>query len=99
MRSAESRPPVPRPRPRLPLSSLAAAVKEVEDIPAYLPSGAALKDAVQKARDWLRDVEALQVGQRRPRGRASAGSSDRQVVEGSGWGVAAQTRGFGWTGC
>lgn len=42
----------------------------MEGIPAYLPHGAALKDAVQKARDWLRDVEALQVGQRRPRGAA-----------------------------
>ncbi|ELK15839.1 Lysine-specific demethylase 5B [Pteropus alecto] len=53
-----------RARPRHSLSSLAAAVKEVEEIPAYLPNGAALKDAVQKARDWLRDVEALQVGGR-----------------------------------
>lgn len=40
------------------------AVKEMEEIPAYLPSGAALKDAVQKAQDWLQEVEALQVCQR-----------------------------------
>lgn len=48
-------------RPRHSLSSLAVAVKEIEEIPAYLPSGAALKESVQRARDWLRDVEALRV--------------------------------------
>lgn len=48
-------------RPRQSLSSLVAAVKEIEEIPAYLPSGVALKDAVQKAKDWLQEVEALQV--------------------------------------
>lgn len=52
------------PRPRQSLSSLVVAVKEIEEIPAYLPSGAALKDAVQKAQDWLQEVEALQVRQR-----------------------------------
>lgn len=51
-------------RPRQSLASLALAVKEMEEIPAYLPSGALLKDAVQRARDWLQDVEALQVGER-----------------------------------
>lgn len=40
-----------------------AAVKELEEIPAYLPNGVALKDAVQKAKDWLQEVEALQVGE------------------------------------
>ena len=49
-------------RPRHSLNSLATVVKEMEEIPAYLPSGAALKDSVQRARDWLQDVEALQVG-------------------------------------
>lgn len=44
------------------MSSLATAVKEMEEIPAYLPNGAVLKDSVQRARDWLRDVDALQVG-------------------------------------
>ncbi|OXB72276.1 UNVERIFIED_CONTAM: hypothetical protein H355_003809 [Colinus virginianus] len=53
-------------RPRQSLSSLVAAVKEIEEIPAYLPSGAALKDAVQKAQDWLQEVGALQVGGRVP---------------------------------
>ncbi|XP_054568880.1 lysine-specific demethylase 5B isoform X1 [Eptesicus fuscus] len=55
-----------RARPRQSLTSLATAVKEMEEIPAYLPSGAVLKDAVQKARDWLQDVEALQAGGRVP---------------------------------
>lgn len=55
-----------RARPRHSLSSLATAVKEIEEIPAYLPSGAALRDSVQRARDWLQDVEALQVGGRVP---------------------------------
>lgn len=40
-------------------------MKEIEEIPAYLPSGAALRDSVQRARDWLQDVEALQVGVRK----------------------------------
>ncbi|XP_004756376.1 lysine-specific demethylase 5B isoform X3 [Mustela putorius furo] len=53
-------------RPRHSLNSLATAVKEIEEIPAYLPNGAALKDSVQRARDWLQDVEALQVGGRVP---------------------------------
>ncbi|XP_064450064.1 lysine-specific demethylase 5B isoform X3 [Mirounga angustirostris] len=48
-------------RPRHSLNSLATAVKEIEEIPAYLPNGAALKDSVQRARDWLQDVEALQM--------------------------------------
>ncbi|KFP65134.1 Lysine-specific demethylase 5B, partial [Cariama cristata] len=53
-------------RPRQSLSSLVAAVKEIEEIPAYLPNGVALKDAVEKAKDWLQEVEALQVGGRVP---------------------------------
>ncbi|NWI95921.1 KDM5B demethylase, partial [Pitta sordida] len=53
-------------RPRQSLSSLSAALKELEEIPAYLPNGAALKDAVQRAQDWLQEVEALQVGGRVP---------------------------------
>ncbi|XP_055966623.1 lysine-specific demethylase 5B isoform X1 [Sorex fumeus] len=53
-------------RPRHSLNSLATAVKEIEEIPAYLPSGVALRDSVQKAKDWLQDVEALQVGGRVP---------------------------------
>uniref|UniRef100_A0A803U1R7 [histone H3]-trimethyl-L-lysine(4) demethylase n=1 Tax=Anolis carolinensis TaxID=28377 RepID=A0A803U1R7_ANOCA len=53
-------------RPRQTLSSLEAAVKEIEEIPAYLPNGIALKDAVKKAKDWLQEVEGLQAGGRVP---------------------------------
>uniref|UniRef100_A0A8C0HCD9 [histone H3]-trimethyl-L-lysine(4) demethylase n=1 Tax=Chelonoidis abingdonii TaxID=106734 RepID=A0A8C0HCD9_CHEAB len=53
-------------RPRQSVSSLAAAVKEIAEIPAYLPNGIALKDAVQKAKDWLQEVEALKTGGRVP---------------------------------
>lgn len=51
-------------RPRQSLSSLEAAVKEIDIIPAYLPNGIALKDAVKKAKDWLQEVESLQVGRK-----------------------------------
>ncbi|KAH0619006.1 hypothetical protein JD844_018605 [Phrynosoma platyrhinos] len=53
-------------RPRQTLSSLDAAVKEIEEIPAYLPNGVALKEAVKKAKDWLQEVEGLQAGGRVP---------------------------------
>ncbi|XP_025141062.1 lysine-specific demethylase 5B isoform X2 [Bubalus bubalis] len=53
-------------RPRHSLNSLTAVVKEIEEIPAHLPNGAALKDSVQRARDWLQEVEALQAGGRVP---------------------------------
>ncbi|XP_074833909.1 lysine-specific demethylase 5B isoform X4 [Carettochelys insculpta] len=53
-------------RPRQSVSTLMAAVKEIEEIPAYLPNGIALKDAVQKAKDWIQEVEALQAGGRVP---------------------------------
>ncbi|KAJ7331860.1 hypothetical protein JRQ81_014040 [Phrynocephalus forsythii] len=53
-------------RPRQSLSSLEAAVKEIEEIPAYLPNGIALKDTVKKAKDWLQEVEGLQAGGRVP---------------------------------
>ncbi|XP_059573206.1 lysine-specific demethylase 5B isoform X2 [Alligator mississippiensis] len=53
-------------RPRQTLSSLVAAVKEIEEIPAYLPNGIVLKDVAQKAKDWLQEVEALQGGGRVP---------------------------------
>ncbi|KAJ6661024.1 hypothetical protein lerEdw1_016825 [Lerista edwardsae] len=53
-------------RPRQSLSSLEAALKEIAEIPAYLPNGIALKDAVKKAKDWLQEVEGLQTGGRVP---------------------------------
>lgn len=58
---------LPSARPRQSLTSLATVLKEMEEIPAYLPSGAVLRDSVQRARDWLQDVEALQVGLNVPR--------------------------------
>lgn len=69
-------------RPRHSLSSLAAVVKEIEEIPAHLPNGAALKDSVQRARDWLQEVEALQVGFQSPRVSASVRSGDGTPAEG-----------------
>ena len=62
-------------RPRHSLSSLAAVVKEIEEIPAHLPNGAVLKDSVQRARDWLQEVEALQVGFQSPRLSAPLGGA------------------------
>uniref|UniRef100_A0A6P8NC90 [histone H3]-trimethyl-L-lysine(4) demethylase n=1 Tax=Geotrypetes seraphini TaxID=260995 RepID=A0A6P8NC90_GEOSA len=53
-------------RPRHLLNALLSAIKEMENIPAYLPNGIALKEAVQKARDWLQEVESLQAGGRVP---------------------------------
>ncbi|XP_043932086.1 lysine-specific demethylase 5B [Protopterus annectens] len=53
-------------RPHLSLAAVAEAVSEIEDIPAYLPSGLALKDAMQRAQDWLQEVECLQAGGRVP---------------------------------
>ncbi|XP_029429131.1 lysine-specific demethylase 5B isoform X3 [Rhinatrema bivittatum] len=53
-------------RPRHSLNALVSAVKEVENIPAYLPNGSALKEAVQKATDWLQEVDSLQAGGRVP---------------------------------
>ncbi|XP_068125459.1 lysine-specific demethylase 5B [Hyperolius riggenbachi] len=53
-------------RPRQSLGSMTAALQEAESIPAYLPSVDSLKDAVQRAQEWLRKVETLQSGARVP---------------------------------
>nr|XP_015197730.1 PREDICTED: lysine-specific demethylase 5B isoform X1 [Lepisosteus oculatus] len=53
-------------RPHHSLETLAAAVQESEGIPAYLPNCLMLKDSVHKAREWLQEVEALQLGGRVP---------------------------------
>lgn len=47
-------------RPPHSLTTLSAALEEVEVIPAYFPSGFALKDAVKKAGIWLQEVEIFQ---------------------------------------
>lgn len=40
---------------------MSAALKEVEAIPTYLPNCLLLRDSVNKATDWLKEAEALQV--------------------------------------
>ncbi|XP_069797395.1 lysine (K)-specific demethylase 5Ba isoform X1 [Narcine bancroftii] len=47
-------------RPPHSLATLSAALEEVEVIPAYFPSGLALKEAVKKAGIWLQEVEIFQ---------------------------------------
>lgn len=84
-------------RPRHSLSSLAAVVKEIEEIPAHLPNGAALKDSVQRAREWLQEAEALQVGSQSPAyARASLKSRDGRLGEGCALGFAARGLCLGW---
>ncbi|XP_036388458.1 lysine-specific demethylase 5B-B isoform X1 [Megalops cyprinoides] len=53
-------------RPPHCLETLAAAVQEVESIPAYLPNCILLKDSVNRAKEWLEEAEALQLGSRIP---------------------------------
>uniref|UniRef100_A0A3Q2Z889 [histone H3]-trimethyl-L-lysine(4) demethylase n=1 Tax=Hippocampus comes TaxID=109280 RepID=A0A3Q2Z889_HIPCM len=48
------------------IETLDAASKEMETIPAYLPNCLQLKDAVAKAKKWLHEAEALQLGGRIP---------------------------------
>ncbi|XP_063810892.1 lysine-specific demethylase 5B isoform X2 [Pseudophryne corroboree] len=55
-----------RARPRHHLSSMVAALQEVENVPAYLPCVDSLRDAVEKAQEWLQKVETLQTGLRVP---------------------------------
>uniref|UniRef100_A0A4W3I255 [histone H3]-trimethyl-L-lysine(4) demethylase n=1 Tax=Callorhinchus milii TaxID=7868 RepID=A0A4W3I255_CALMI len=45
-------------RPRHSLITLSAALEDKGDIPTYLPHDLALKETVQKARDWLQEVES-----------------------------------------
>uniref|UniRef100_A0AAQ4RQD7 [histone H3]-trimethyl-L-lysine(4) demethylase n=1 Tax=Gasterosteus aculeatus aculeatus TaxID=481459 RepID=A0AAQ4RQD7_GASAC len=53
-------------RPNHNLETLDAALQEVENIPAYLPNCLQLKDVFTKAKKWLHDAEALQLGGRIP---------------------------------
>ncbi|XP_037346584.2 lysine (K)-specific demethylase 5Ba [Pungitius pungitius] len=53
-------------RPHHHLETLDAALQEVENIPAYLPNCLQLKDVFTKAKKWLHDAEALQLGGRIP---------------------------------
>ena len=54
-------PPPPPNRQKHPPATLAAIIKEAENIPALLPNIAALKEALAKARAWIADVEEIQV--------------------------------------
>ncbi|XP_041944652.1 lysine (K)-specific demethylase 5Ba [Alosa sapidissima] len=53
-------------RPRHSLATLEAAVQEAESVPAFLPNCLQLKDAISKAKDWLQEADALQLGGRAP---------------------------------
>ncbi|XP_061642219.1 lysine (K)-specific demethylase 5Ba isoform X2 [Phyllopteryx taeniolatus] len=48
------------------IETLDAALQEMENVPAYLPNCLQLKDAVVKAKKWLHEAEALQLGGRIP---------------------------------
>ncbi|KAI7795195.1 lysine (K)-specific demethylase 5Ba [Triplophysa rosa] len=53
-------------RPRHSIETLEAAIQEVDGIPAYLPSCLQLTDCVSRAREWIQEADALQVGGRIP---------------------------------
>lgn len=48
--------------------TLESIVLEARNIPAYLPNILALREALQKAKEWTAKVEAIQVMQSRPLG-------------------------------
>ncbi|TFK00711.1 angiopoietin-related protein 1-like [Platysternon megacephalum] len=47
-------------RPRQSMMALESIVNEAKNIPAYLPNVLALREALQRARDWTAKVEAIQ---------------------------------------
>ncbi|XP_030643619.1 lysine-specific demethylase 5A isoform X2 [Chanos chanos] len=49
-------------RPRHSMVTLESIVMEAKNIPAYLPNVIALREALQKAKDWTARVEAIQNG-------------------------------------
>lgn len=49
------------PRPPHSLVTLESIVIEARNIPAYLPNILALREALQKAKEWTVKVEAIQV--------------------------------------
>ncbi|MBN3317556.1 KDM5A demethylase, partial [Atractosteus spatula] len=49
-------------KPRHSLSTLESIVMEAKNIPAYLPNVLALREALQKAKEWSAKVEAIQNG-------------------------------------
>ncbi|XP_072308663.1 lysine (K)-specific demethylase 5Ba isoform X2 [Eucyclogobius newberryi] len=53
-------------RPFQSIEALDTALQEVENIPAFLPNCLELKDTVERAKGWLQEAEALQLGGRIP---------------------------------
>ncbi|KAG0710048.1 Lysine-specific demethylase 5A [Chionoecetes opilio] len=53
-------------KPGISVSEGEEMVKEAEEVPAHLPSVAALKDAVKRAREWTNKVTTLQKGETAP---------------------------------
>ncbi|XP_066580391.1 lysine-specific demethylase 5A isoform X2 [Amia ocellicauda] len=49
-------------RPRHSMATLESIVMEAKNIPAYLPNVLALREALQKAKEWTAKVEAIQNG-------------------------------------
>uniref|UniRef100_A0A8C6UUZ9 [histone H3]-trimethyl-L-lysine(4) demethylase n=1 Tax=Neogobius melanostomus TaxID=47308 RepID=A0A8C6UUZ9_9GOBI len=48
------------------IEALDEALQEVDNIPAFLPNCLELKDTVERARSWVQEAEALQLGGRIP---------------------------------
>ncbi|XP_071532238.1 lysine-specific demethylase 5A isoform X2 [Panulirus ornatus] len=53
-------------KPGITVSEGEELVKQAEEVPAHLPSVAALKDAVKRAREWTNKVTMLQKGETAP---------------------------------
>ncbi|XP_069947647.1 lysine-specific demethylase 5A isoform X2 [Cherax quadricarinatus] len=53
-------------KPGISVSKGEELVKQAEEVPAHLPSVAALKDAVKRAREWTNKVATLQKGETAP---------------------------------
>lgn len=53
-------------KPGISVSEGEELVKQAEEVPAHLPSVAALKDAVKRAREWTNKVNTLQKGETAP---------------------------------
>lgn len=53
-------------RPRHIISTIEAIISEARGIPAQLPNVSALKEALQKAKDWIGSVEAIQMSENYP---------------------------------
>ncbi|XP_051885894.1 lysine-specific demethylase 5A isoform X2 [Pristis pectinata] len=49
-------------RPRHGMATLDGIINEAKNIPAYLPNVLVLKEALQKAKDWMAKVEVIQKG-------------------------------------